>query len=273
MSVGIAALWFAIRTIFFNITVIYGNLSPASIFASIFYWLHNLYFDIQNISLIPQYFGFWDYFFYLVNFCSPVLSIFLAKIRKDDTPLIWLVICFIFPFAILVPAVLPEKYINIDPNNENCDSCGKSGEIMTYIWTAGKTLKSEVTGVTRSGNTTTTTTRITYGDITSFPTHLCRACYWRKLNLRRIAALLITLTTIIVLISTFKHLIAGVMAAEGIFLFFLIPITIIQWRRFIKSDPQFHPQLFKLFAERKLNAMDQDTIWNQNEYKELKIGS
>jgi hypothetical protein len=269
VAIGIAALWFAIRTVFFNITVIYENLSPASILASIFYWLHSLYFDIQNISSIPQYFGFWDYVFYIVNFSSPVLSILLAKVRKDDTPLTWLVICLIFPFAILFPAVLPEKYINTDPYSENCDNCGKSGECKTYTWKAGRALSSKVTGVTRSGNVTTTTTTTTYGYITSLSTHLCQACFRRKLNLRRAATSAIALAIVVVFISTFKHFFSGAMAAEGLLLFVLVPLLITQRKHFRKGEPEFHSDLFKPYARRKLAAIDRDAFWDQDEFSRL----
>lgn len=269
VAIGIAALWFAIRAIFFTITVIYGDLSLDSIIASVFYWQRSLYFDIRNISSIPQYFVFWDYVFYLVNFSSPVLSIFLAKIRKDDSPLTWLIICLMFPFTILIPAVLPEKYINTDPFNENCDNCGKSGDCKTYVWKVGSILNSRVTGVTRSGNITTTTTTTTYGNITSLSTHLCPACFWRKLNLRRTATLLVALAVIIVLISTGMHLFTGAMAVEGMLLFVLVPILIGQRKHLKKGDPEFHPDLFKIYALRKLKTIGRDALWDQDQFSRL----
>jgi predicted PurR-regulated permease PerM len=75
-----------------------------------------------------------------------------------------------------------------------------------------------------------------------------------------------------VLISNYNNITQGVFA--GFYLLLLAPILtgymISQWKHFRKRNIEFHPDIFKFYAKRKLLSMGSDTLWDYDEYRKLK---
>ena len=153
---------------------------------------------------------------------------------------------------------------------KTCDRCGKdSKDTFSYEFMAGKKIATNYAGTSRSGNTTTTTYRTTYKNITSIPTVLCPKCFNKELAKERIAILSVCFAIIAVLASI------GFMInnyslqcfTSWLFLFFLIGILASQ--SFKGADPQLHSSVFSPYAKPKISNLGLDTLWNHDEYKKL----
>jgi len=166
-----------------------------------------------------------------------------------------------------------------------CTNCGRRETVVSAEWKAGNKVDTQV--VSTEGSTRTLQT--TYRDIISFTVGLCAECFdelaekrlksKKQDNLVGIIGGPISIAIGIVVLATLartdgqRFLLALGAIALGLFGLGASIRTIVT-KKIQKDDPQtpdVRQYYLRDFAERKMHALDRDTLWTPEEFKKLKI--